>query len=142
MLLLETGDKLLQEDGVYRLLTESETAPWPPDVNTVNFGNYAEAPRTNIAAFDPDVGPAKTRRRMSISSDQLTFLLYMTTAEKTSFKAFFKNTIADGTLPFLFPLPDTGLTTTLNFDNQSPYQIRFTDYNLWEVTLTVRTNAT
>lgn len=116
------------------------TAAWPGTVNTSNFGTnppYSETPDTNFAEFQPEVGPPKRRRRMSISSDTIAFSLIMTTAEYANFLTFYRTTISDGTLPFTFPRPRTGSTETWNFVGKAP-TMRFLDFGLYEVSLTMK----
>jgi|GEM_PF-2396663 len=137
-LLKEDGSYLLQEDGTYRLLTETETAPWPPDVNTyARTGTYSEQIDTNFSEFAPEVGPPKRRRRMSISSDTITFSTWMRSAEYASFLDFYRTVLADGTLPFLRARPRTGTTETFVFVGQAP-SVKDVGYNLYEVQMTMK----
>lgn len=111
---------------------------WPPDVNTTNYGSsYSETPDTNFAEFQPDVGPPKRRRRMSIATDMIAFSLIMTTAEYASFINFYRFGLADGTLPFSFPLGRTGVTSTYVFTGQAP-AMKYVDFGLYEVSITMR----
>jgi hypothetical protein len=137
---------LLTEGGLFltpdRLIVESSVplsvvAAWPNTINVTNFGSYGETPDTNFAEFAPDVGPPKRRRRMSISSDTLTFSMIMTSAEYATFLTFYRTTLQDGSLPFTFPRPRNGIIHQWVFTGQAP-QCKFADYGLWEVTMTMR----
>lgn len=137
-LLKEDGSYLLQEDGTYRLLTETEIAPWPPDVNTyARTGTYSEQIDTNFSEFAPEVGPPKRRRRMSIASETITFSVWMKAAEYASFLIFYRLALADGTLPFQRPRPRTGLTETFIFTGQAP-SMKDVGYSLYEVQMTMK----
>lgn len=115
-----------------------ETTPWPSDVNTyARTGTYSENPDTNFAEFAPEVGPPKRRRRMSISSDTITFSVWMKAAECASFLTFYRTALADGTLPFIRTRPRTGTTETFYFTGQAP-QMKDVGYNLYEVQMTMK----
>ena len=116
------------------------TASWPGTVNTTNFGSgttYTETPDTNYAEFQPEVGPPKRRRRMSISSDTISFSLVMNPTEYANFLTFYRTTLLDGTLPFTFPRPRTGSTETWNFVGNAP-SMKFLDYGLYEVSMSMK----
>lgn len=115
------------------------TAAWPSDVNQIaERTTYGEAPDLNIARFSPEVGPPKTRRRMSISTDQLSFQLWLTGAEYTSFLTFFRTTINDGTLPFTFTHPRTKATTTFLFVDAPKMQAIGSDLFAVSVTFQIK----
>lgn len=133
------GGHLLRIGGTYRLLLVNEPTPFPPDI-TINYGTgtpYGEKMDTNVTEFQPDVGPPKRRRRMSISTDLITFSLIMKNVEWESFKTFYRTTLADGTLPFTFPLGRTGVTGTYVFSGEAP-AMQFVDWDLFEVSITMR----
>lgn len=89
------------------------TAAWPSDVNqSVLVDGFGDEPDDNLALFSPEVGPPKTRRRMSISTDVLAITLNMTFSEYASFLTFVRTTIKDRSLPFTFTHPRTGSSTT------------------------------
>lgn len=115
-----------------------ETTPWPSDVNTyARTGTYSEQIDTNFAEFAPEVGPPKRRRRMSISSETITFSVWMKTAEYASFLTFYRTALADGTLPFQRTRPRTGATETFYFTGQAP-TVKDVGYNLYEVQVTMK----
>ena len=112
-------------------------APWPTTINVTNFSSdYTESMDTNFTEFAPDVGPPKRRRRMGISSDTLQFTMFMTEAETETFRSFYRNTLQDGTLPFTFPKPRTGIIETYTFSGSAP-TIKFFDYGIYLVTMHV-----
>lgn len=97
------------------------TAAWPVSVtqNCVR-GSYREAPDENVARFQPEVGPSKMRRRMSISSKQIQFESVLSLAECATLDTFWRTTLKDGTLPFTRKNPRNGATETYIF--AGPYQ--------------------
>jgi SPRY domain/BNR repeat-like domain len=110
---------------------------WPSGINQTQFGTYSETPDTNFAEFAPEVGPPKRRRRMSISSDTVSFTLVMNNTEYALFLNFYRNTLKDGTLPFQFNRPRTGMLESFIFTTKAP-SVKFSDFNLWEVEFTLR----
>ena len=92
------------------------TIAWPGTVNqNVQQEGYAETPDTNIASFAPEIGPPKTRQRMSMSTDKLSAVLLLTATEYANFLTFFRTTLSDGTQPFTFTHPRTKSTVTFRF---------------------------
>ncbi len=62
----------------------------------------------NLISSQTSVGPAKVRRRSSSAVEPLSGSMNMTTAQLLTFRAFVKETIKDGALPFAFPDPVGG----------------------------------
>lgn len=114
------------------------TAAWPSDVNQdADATSYSETLDTNVAAFAPEVGAPKLRRRMSISSDTIAFNAQMTTVEYASFLTFYRTTLKDGTLPFTRTRPRTGATETFIFVGNTP-ALKAIDYGLYQVALSMK----
>jgi hypothetical protein len=136
-ILLESGSYLLREDGG-KLLTEDDASGWPPDVNLwALYGTNSEAPDANVIEFVPEVGPPITRRRMSVSSDTVSFTTWMTAAEYASFLFFYRTTLKDGTLPFTRTRPRTGAVETFYFSGDAP-TVKAVTYSLYEVPMTMK----
>lgn len=111
---------------------------WPGTVNQdTQRQGYSETPDTNIASFAPEVGPPKTRRRMSISTDTLTIVLLMTAAEYANFLTFFRATLSDGTQPFTFTHPRTQSSVAFRFVGAPKMQALGPD--LFSVSMTMQT---
>lgn len=90
--------------------------PWPSTVNTnINQGGYGEKPEANNANFQPEVGPPKYRRRTSIPTTIYSWTGWFTSAEYDAIVAFYRTTLLDGTVPFMFPNQRTGATDTFQF---------------------------
>ncbi len=62
-----------------------------------------------------DAGPEKTRRRFTAASEYYTVSWVMTDAQFTTFRSFFKDTIADGSIEFEMNHPITGETVLVRF---------------------------
>lgn len=96
-------------------------AVWP---STVPFepeqGSYSEAIVSNLASFQPDVGPPTTTRRSTIKSTKIKAAFFMTTAERVLFETFFTDTLGDGSLPFTWVNPVYGVSKRYMFDPSSP----------------------
>lgn len=121
-----------------RLNLVGETTPWPSDVNTyARTGTYSEKIDTNYAEFNPEIGSAKRRRRMSISSETLTFSTWMKTTEFASFLYWYRYALADGALPFIRNRPRTGSMETFTFSGDAP-TMSDVGYNLYEVQMTIK----
>lgn len=87
---------------------------------------------------DMDVGPAKVRSRFTDAVDLYDCQVHLDFAEVQTFETFYKTTLANGTLPFLFLDPFTGVESIFRFQPESDPQIRplggrtFTLGMVWE----------
>jgi hypothetical protein len=89
---------------------------WPMGVPTAAiFKSFKRVPINNIAEFQPEVGPAKRRRRTSISMQTLNFQTVMTHLEAETLLEFYTDTLKDGALEFTRPDPRTCETITCIF---------------------------
>lgn len=114
------------------------TATWPTGV-TQNMiaGSYSETPIRNVVSFQPDVGDAIERRRMSIVSDKIKFQSQLTLAERLTLKSFYRDDLKDGVLPFTRTNPKTSETITCKFDAEPNYADGFTDKFIVSLSLRV-----
>lgn len=111
---------------------------WPSNVNQdADSTTYGETPDTNVATFAPEVGPPKLRRRMSIASDTVSFNAQMTSVEYAAFLDWYRNSIADGTLPFTRTRPRTGSNETFIFVGNPP-AMKSIDYGVFQVAITIK----
>lgn len=89
-------------------------ATWPASLPTMPIaGGYGEKPQSQVLRSDMDAGPAKTRRRFTAGTRELTYSLRMTQDQADTFEAFFDNQIAAGALPFDIEQPRTGATVSV-----------------------------
>lgn len=91
------------------------TAAWPGTLPAAPKYGFAEKRQTNIAFFAPDVGPPKMRRRSTAVCVVCTANFEMTDAQLVDFNTFFETTLADGTLPYTWNHPRTGVSYTWAF---------------------------
>lgn len=82
---------------------------WPNTVRMSGSSGVSGGPQTNVASFQPEVGPSIDRRRASsfVKTYGVTLPL-ITAAEHAAFRNFFHNTLSDGVLPFVMRDPMTG----------------------------------
>ncbi len=64
---------------------------------------------------DMDVGPAKKRARYTDAIDVYTCGVLLDFAEEATLRTFFKTTLGNGVLPFLFDDPFTEVPSTFRF---------------------------
>jgi hypothetical protein len=93
------------------------TAAWPSTLPAAPvFGGFTEQRQTNVAAFNPDVGPPKYRRRSTAVGVPTSAIFWMTPTQVADFDTFFETTLVDGTLPFTWDHPLSGTNYTWMFD--------------------------
>lgn len=79
--------------------------------------------RTKVAT-DMDIGPAKVRSRFTDAVDGYECQIRLDYSEMATFETFYKTTLGNGTLPFLFDDPFTGLKIPFRFSPESDPVIR------------------
>lgn len=91
-------------------------AAWPAGVPVCWIGgSYSEKPEQNRAEFQPEVGPPKLRRRSSVKTVVVGFLLKLTSAEFDALLDFYTDDLEDGSLSFTRVHPRTNATETFTF---------------------------
>jgi hypothetical protein len=91
--------------------------PWPATLPQCPILNgFSEQRQRNLAAFQPDVGPPKARRRSTAASVRTNVAFRMTNTQILAFNTFFETTLADGSLPFDWLHPVTKVNYTWMFD--------------------------
>jgi hypothetical protein len=74
---------------------------WPSTVPLgAQGGSFKETPDRNVSSFQPDRGPPLEHRSTSISSDKVEFSTHMIYSDYLTLKAFYRDTLKDGALPF------------------------------------------
>ena len=92
------------------------TFAWPAWIKQAALQNgYGEEPEVNVASFQPEVGPAKLRRRTSMPNETMTFSYQYDASDWEDLKNFYKGTLSDGTQPFTMTHPRTGTVATWVF---------------------------
>lgn len=74
---------------------------WPHDLPQIpRLGSLQQADKSNLARFEPDVGPSLVRRRSTVVNTRLEFDLTLTTDQVNRLVAFYRDTTADGATAF------------------------------------------
>jgi hypothetical protein len=85
------------------------TAAWPVGVpHRPKANSYSETPEDNLARFQPEAGPAITRRRSTIATAAITYDLVMDYLDYQIFETWWRETIAEGALEFTLAHPRGG----------------------------------
>src|SRR5262245_34347465 len=81
---------------------------WPSTLpQCPNLNGFEEQKQINVAAFTPDVGFPKQRRRSTASGWATEVVFRMSNAQVLTFYTFYETTLYDGTLPFTWAHPIT-----------------------------------
>lgn len=91
---------------------------WPAAVSLyARSGSFKETPDRNVSTFKPDRGTPLEHRSTSVSSDSLQFETQMTYSAYVTLKAFYRDTLKDGVLPFTrkHPYDLAGADVTFKF---------------------------
>lgn len=83
---------------------------WPDDLPDTPLFGFTEQRQRNVIAFKPDVGPPKLRRSSTSVTVAATAQFIMTDFEVGVFNAFYEIDLQDGSLPFSWDHPITGVT--------------------------------
>ena len=110
------------------------TASWPGSLPQKPLLGFTEQRQRNLAMFSPDVGPPKMRRRSTAVPVNSSITLKLTDTQLATFDLFFEVTLADGTLPFTWPHPRTGINYSWIFSPQDAPQKQALTKNVTQVT--------
>src|SRR5262245_10804196 len=91
---------------------------WPATVPlTAARESYREEPERHVRTYDPPVGASAERQQTRLDTMLVSFDIEMTFTQWDALAAFYRNTIADGILPFTRPSPrnPTGPSSTFKF---------------------------
>ncbi|GAA2888168.1 hypothetical protein GGQ99_004804 [Aminobacter niigataensis] len=96
-------------------------AAWPATLpQYLLTEGYSEAQGDGRLRTQPDLGPAKVRRRSSSMPGPLQGRMTMSGAQRTILDDFVETTLAGGTLPFTFPDPLTRAPILVRFSANLP----------------------
>jgi len=98
---------------------------WPASLPPPTVDGFSEQRQRNVAAFQPDVGPPRYRRRSTAAAVTATITLVLDKDALADFDEFFETDLADGTLPFDMNHPRTGEAFSWVFA-EAPQQDRLT----------------
>lgn len=109
---------------------------WPGTLpQTPQFGGFDETPQRNVAAFLPDVGPSKQRRRSTATGSICAAQFEVSDAQRATLDTFYRTTLSDGTLPFTWNHPITGISSTWTFEDAPTYSNKAYNYHVAQLKL-------
>lgn len=83
---------------------------------------YSESPPAGLIRSQPDIGPAKVRRRTTAAVRPVSVTASMTAAQVAIFETFFVTTLKHGSLSFDWINPRTKAATTFRFTEAPQYE--------------------
>jgi len=110
------------------------TAVWPSTIpQGPIYGGFTEVRQRNLASFQPDVGPPNARRRSTAVGVNTACVFQFSDSDLATFNTFFETTLVDGSLPFTWLHPITGVSYTWIFAVDEAPQIEILDFNQHQV---------
>lgn len=89
---------------------------WPVSLQQkMDVAGFQYVPGNTRVGTDMDVGPAKIRSRFTDAVDRYDLQHTLDFDDIATFKTFYKTTLGNGTLPFLFEDPFTETEETFRF---------------------------
>ncbi|MDN3525631.1 hypothetical protein QWY79_10180 [Halomonas sabkhae] len=113
---------------------------WPATLpDCPDSPGYSEQPQSQVTRSQPEVGPAKTRRRSTAAPRTIPVTYGLITREQAdTFEAFFENDIGAGALPFDWPQPRLGTTVSALIVGDPPYELTpVGNGKKWRLTMTL-----
>jgi len=89
--------------------------PWPEALPCFTAYDYAEGHAENRLRSSNDKGPAKVRARQSSAAAPLKLRCIVDRAQLVLFRAFYGETLIQGSLPFTIPDPTAAGTLLVRF---------------------------
>lgn len=81
---------------------------WPESLpQQIQQDGFSAGPRDNVVRTQMSTGEIKTRRRSTVARDEMTFEVPLTREQYAIFRAFWRDTIGYGSLPFAWTDPRT-----------------------------------
>ena len=109
---------------------------WPVDLpQKFEVDGYEEVEPDNVIRSQTSIGPGIVRRRTTANVVEITGTMFMSSAQKTSFKTFYGVTTLSGTLVVTFPDPNGGSPLTVRIVGRPTYAAAGGDY--WRVSLKI-----
>lgn len=107
---------------------------WPPSIpDSILVSGYSEKPPKNALRTQMDAGPAKVRRRSRSGARPISGAAMLTGAQLETFDAWFRETLADGTLRFDWIHPRTRQAVSMRFTEEPDYSAQGADW--WSVSM-------
>lgn len=110
---------------------------WPSGLSFAPLiSGYDESDVVNLRKFEPEIGPAKTRRASSFAMENFSLSIVLNTADLATLDDFYRDTLKDGALSFTHVHPRLGATATLRF--VEPFKKSWFAHDLWQIGMTLR----
>ncbi|WP_336802480.1 hypothetical protein [Kaistia sp. MMO-174] len=100
-------------------------ATWPlANRKSPDAASYSEAPQSNRITFEPEIGPTIDRRRGTAAGTMLNIQFTgITDDERETFEDWYRSTLYDGVLPFVWVDPIRGTSASFRFTKDT-YELR------------------
>ncbi|MBU2177478.1 MAG: hypothetical protein KJ556_20490 [Gammaproteobacteria bacterium] len=95
---------------------------WPTGLyGLILKGTYQESPPDNVLRGTMDVGPDKTRQRVTSDTRPISFDIFLTKGNVVVFDEFYANTLSEGVSRFNFTSPRTKTSIECRFKKVPAY---------------------
>lgn len=92
---------------------------WPTSLPCYPInGTFSETPQRNVVKFQPEIGPAKMRRRSTANGSVASASYKMSKAQYEDFISFYQDDLKDGSLPFEMKHPVTDTLYDWQFESE------------------------
>ncbi|WP_147613864.1 hypothetical protein [Treponema pectinovorum] len=108
------------------------TIEYPASLPLMRLEGMQTQRKSNVVRTEMDAGPAKARRRYTVSSKYFTGTILLKSYERETFEAWYKHTLCDGILRFKMKDPQTLSYGEFRFSED--YTESNTD-GLWQITM-------
>lgn len=109
-------------------------AAWPGTVpNEALYGTYTEQPEPVVDSFQPEQGPPIEGIAGSLETDQVSYAIMLTNAERAALMTFWRTTLSQGTEYFTATNPAYGGTETYRFTEPPQAQAQQTKIAAYRV---------
>lgn len=108
------------------------SANWPSSLpQTPLYNGYSRTLRDTRIYTDNSSGASKIRNKFTASPEDITYRFVLDSAQKVTLENFYKQTLRNGALPFLFKEPESGVDrqyrfakgSTLKFEREGLYYV-------------------
>jgi hypothetical protein len=104
---------------------------WPSTLQSLPNQDYSQEIIDGVIRSQNDVGASQARPRFTRTRMKSTLTIWVTSAQYTTFMDFYNTTIAQGSLPFYWTNPITGVQNTVKF--LAPPKINAVNSIRWSV---------
>lgn len=115
-------------------LSPDAPATWPASLPQKPRYGMTEQKQSNVASFQGEIGQPKLRRRSTSVCVIMAATFEMSDAALVDFNIFYELVLKDGSLPFIWNHPRTGISYSWCFAGGESPQIEATTFNFNSVT--------